>query len=89
MDWTAEYKESPVHELKVDNDLRQMSPPASENLIGNDLDLPLQHSRSELQRREIRDESGNEAKAPETKAGRPKKMKVMEIKGETQTGIYH
>ena len=87
MDWTAEYKESSIHQLKVDDDLPQMPPPVPDNLIENVLDLPMQDSQSESQRIENRDESGNEAKAPETKAARPKRMKVMEIKGETQTGI--
>lgn len=87
MDWTAEYKESYVDELKVDDDLPQIPPPASDNLIENVLEVPIQHSQPESQKIEIRDENGNEAKAPETKAGRPKKIKVMEIKGETQTGI--
>ena len=87
MDWTAEYKESSIHELKVDDDLPQMPPPVPDNLIENVLDLPMQDSQSESQSIENRDESGNEAKATETKAARPKRMKVMEIKGETQTGI--
>ena len=87
MDWTAEKKESYVHELKVDDDLPQIPAAASDNLIDNVLDLPIQHSQPESQKIDSRDESGNGAKAPETKAGRPKKMKVMEIKGETQTGI--
>ena len=87
MDWTAEKMEPYVHELKVDDDLPQIPPAASDNLIENVLDLPIQHSQPEPQRIESRDENSNEAKVPETKAGRSKKMKVMEIKGEPQTGI--
>ena len=88
MDWTAEYKDSSAQELRVEDDLPQIPPPASDNLIENVLDPPMQHSQSESQRIESQDDNCNEAKAPETKAGRPKKMKVMEIKGETQTGTF-
>ena len=88
MDWTAESKKATAHDSRINEDSQQKSvSPVPVSTLEDVLDQPMQHSESEPQRTETRDDGITEVRAQETKCGRPKKMKIMEVKAETQTSM--
>ena len=88
VDWTAESKNATVHGPRINEDSQQNSlSQVPVKILEDVLDQPMQHSQSESQRTETQDEGIKEVQAQETKCGRPKKMKIMEVKAETQTSM--
>lgn len=88
VDWTAESKKATAHDSRINEDSQQKSlSPVPVSILEDVLDQPMQHSESEPQRTETRDDGIKEVRAQETKCGRPKKTKIMEVKAETQTSM--
>lgn len=85
MDWTAGYKEHSLHDLIASEGSQQVSSPVPASVIEDILSHPIQHARSELPKTDSQIDDDNETRTRETKAGRPKKIKIREVKGETQT----
>ena len=84
-DWTAANKNISNSKPVSIEELRQVPLSASDSVPEGVQDLPLEHAQFASQDTETQSEIIVEARAREAKVGRPKKMKIMEVKGETQT----
>ena len=87
MDWTAEKEKSPSPELAASESSQQTSSPLSVENVQHDVDLLVEHANGRPERVASTSDNNTECTARETKVGRPKKMKIMEVKGETQTSM--
>ena len=86
MDWRAEYTKNSSRESVANEDLQQASSPApDQRIIEKNLDHLTARDNAKPERFASGYDLHDESRARETKVGRPKKMKIMEVKGETQT----
>lgn len=87
MDWTAEKKKSPSHDLIASENSQQTSSPLYVENVQHDIHPLMDHANDRSERVASASNNSTESTARETKVGRPKKMKIMEVKGETQTSM--
>lgn len=88
VDWAAENKRVAARDSMITEDLQQKSlSPVPVSVLEDVMNQPMQHSDFESQRTGSQDYVIEEARAQETKIGRPKKIKIMEVKAETQTSM--
>ena len=87
MSWTAENKESPTHDVVASGSSQQTSDPPDVENVQHDIDTSMEHANDTSEKVKSASNNSQESTAQETKVGRPKKMKIMEVKGETQTSI--
>ena len=84
-DWSSEPSKPPVC---VTNEIEELQP-VSSSIPRSRPETAASHGLTNIpfepQQTEPRDDTVNESRPRETKAGRPKKKKVMEVKSETQT----
>ena len=87
MDWTAEKKKGPSRDLVESESSQQTSSPLYVVNVQHDIDTLTEQANDGSERVASTSNNNTEYTARETKVGRPKKMKIMEVKGETQTGM--
>ena len=84
-DWMVEYTKIAFHGSSINDDVQQASYPIPMKTVKNDLDPSIADDYDNLERLRSGIDLRSEPKARETKAGRPKKIRKMEVKAETQT----
>lgn len=85
MKWRAEYTNVSSRESGANQDLQQAPSPAPEEIIQKNVNQLTARDSVKPERLASGDDLHDEPRAREMKVGRPKKMKIMEVKGETQT----
>ena len=87
MDWTAEKRKIPSHDLIGSESSQQASSPLYVENVQHQIEPLMEHAKDVSERAASASNNNTESIFRETKVERPKKMKIMEVKSETQTSM--